>query len=323
MKNHPLAANSDLFRISPKLQELLCLVGQSHVFEDGEEIMEQTMGIRLSAKQIQKVSEHYGQQIEQQHHQNGEQKVTPPPIEVKKDTPVYMMPDGSMLYTREEEWKEIKVGRIFSGADCVAIQPNRHQIVQSHYLCHLGSHQDFTAKWEPYLDNYKNKICIGDGAVWIWNWVDDTYPDAIQILDFYHAFEKLACFAALQYEQEEPRRKWLQKQKQRLLNNGAQQILKHLKLTISRNKESEKAKSDVIRYYENNLQRMQYKTYLSKGYLIGSGAIESAHRHVVQQRLKLSGQRWSVKGAQQIANLRACKKSNQWNQVISFITKAA
>lgn len=60
-----------------------------------------------------------------------------------------------------------------------------------------------------------------------------------------------------------------------------------------------------------------------KGYLIGSGAIESAHRNVVQQRLKLSGQRWSVQGAQQIVNLRAYKKSDRWNEVVDFIKQAA
>ena len=52
-------------------------------------------------------------------------------------------------------------------------------------------------------------------------------------------------------------------------------------------------------------------------------AIESAHRNVIQQRLKLSGQRWSMKGVQQIANLRACKKSNQWDNLISIIKNAA
>lgn len=90
-----------------------------------------------------------------------------------------------------------------------------------------------------------------------------------------------------------------------------------------KNGDAEKAQTDAIRYYENNRDRMQYKTYLEKGYLIGSGAIESAHRNLVQQRLKLSGQRWSIEGAQQIMNLRACKKSDQWDQLVGIIKKAA
>lgn len=68
---------------------------------------------------------------------------------------------------------------------------------------------------------------------------------------------------------------------------------------------------------------MQYKTYRQNGLLVGSGPIESAHRNVIQQRLKLSGQRWSIKGAQQIDNLRVMKKSNNWECVLRLIKKAA
>ena len=79
----------------------------------------------------------------------------------------------------------------------------------------------------------------------------------------------------------------------------------------------------MVRYYESNQNRMHYDMYLQKGYMIGSGAIEAAHKNVVQQRLKLSGQRRSKEGAQQIVNLRACKKSNQWNNVVQLIKTAA
>ena len=68
---------------------------------------------------------------------------------------------------------------------------------------------------------------------------------------------------------------------------------------------------------------MKYASFLKKGYLIGSGAIESAHRNVIQQRLKLSGQRWSMVGAQRIANLRAYQKSNRWENVLGQIKRAA
>jgi hypothetical protein len=237
--------------------------------------------------------------------------------------PVYVMMDGSMVFTREEGWKEIKVGRIFNQSACIPIQQNRNQIMQSLYLCHLGDHQAFTDKWESYAESYSNKICIADGAKWIWNWVEDCYPQAVQILDFFHAVEKLGSYATLQYPDSAERNKWMELQKQRLRNNEADQIIAALKRCTGSHKEAEKARTELIGYYENNLSRMQYKTYLEKGYLIGSGAIEAAHRNVIQQRLKLSGQRWSLTGAQQIANLRACKKSNLWNTVIDLINAAA
>lgn len=289
-------------------------MGQGYVFEEGEEVLEQLMGIEISAKQIQRVSEHYGEVLEEQQvQQYSEGKKEPPVLKLKKsEEPVYIMFDGSMVFTREEGWKEMKVGRIFNQSSCTAIQENRNQIMQSLYVCHLGGHTEFLKKWESYTEPYQNKICIADGAKWIWNWVEDCYPQSVQILDFFHAVEKIGSYAAIQYTDISERGKWMNLQKERLRNNEAGQIIEEMKISISRNKNAEKARTDAIRYYENNLSRMQYKTYLEKGYLIGSGAIEAAHRNVIQQRLKLSGQRWSAKGAQQIANLRAIKKSNQW-----------
>jgi hypothetical protein len=64
---------------------------------------------------------------------------------------------------------------------------------------------------------------------------------------------------------------------------------------------------------------MHYKQYKDAGYFIGSGAIESGHKHVIQQRLKLAGMRWSKSGAQYIASLRAASKSDKWYKVTDII----
>ena len=323
-KTHALCQHTRHFGISSRLQEILCLLGQAYVFEESEEVLAQLLGISVSAKQIQRVSEHYGGEVEEQQVQYEQDKQEPPALKLKHPRePVYAMMDGSMVFTREEGWKEMKVGRLFNQSACIPIQEHRNQITQSLYVCHLGDHQGFENKWESYIQGYQHRIFIADGAKWIWNWVEDCYPQCVQILDFYHAAEKLGSYAVLQYPDRAERDKWMEQQQQRLRNNEVDQILAALQISNTNHKETEKARTELIRYYENNLGRMQYKTYLDKGYLIGSGAIEAAHRNVVQQRLKLSGQRWSVKGAQQIANLRASKKSNQWNIVINLINAAA
>lgn len=323
-KEHPLCQHTQQYGISSKLQEVICLLAHSHVFEEGEEMLKELLGLDISAKQIQRVSEHYGGVLEIQAADYISSKEDAPVLKLKTpQEPVYIMFDGSMVFTREEGWKEMKVGRIFTESSCVAIQEDRREILQSQYVCHLGGHKEFLAKWESHTEAYNNKICIADGAKWIWNWAEDCYPGMVQILDFFHAVEKIGSYAALQYEDKEERCKWMDIQKKRLRNNEAGKIKEELHGHITKSKEAEKARTDAVRYYENNESRMQYKTYIDKGYLIGSGAIESAHRNVIQQRLKLSGQRWSIKGAQQITNLRACKKSNQWDNLIEIIKKAA
>jgi len=75
----------------------------------------------------------------------------------------------------------------------------------------------------------------------------------------------------------------------------------------------------LLSYYSHNQERMRYGTYRQQGLLIGSGAVEAAIRQLIQQRLKLSGQRWTLQGAQQIANLRIAKKSGNLDQVLNLI----
>lgn len=322
-KTHPLSEHTSKYGITGKLQEILCLLGQGYVFEEGEEILKTLLGVEMSAKQIQRVSEHYGAKMEEEI-QGYAQNEKAPVLKLKEpEEPVYAMFDGSMIFTREEQWKEIKVGRVFTESSCVSVQENRHQILQSQYVCHLGGHKEFLEKWESYVDSYAKKVFIADGAKWIWNHVTDAYPEAVQILDFFHAVEKLGAYATIQYSKDTQRNKWMDTQKERLRNNKVNGVINSLKRSKGKNKEADKARLNAIGYYENNRERMQYKTYLATGYIIGSGAIESAHRNVIQQRLKLSGQRWSLDGAQRIANLRACKKSNQWKTLINLIKVAA
>lgn len=320
---HPLAQMKGSFKISRKLQELMCLVGQSQVFEDGEELFLKLMGLSVSSTQIQRVSEFYGEHIEAEHRRYIEEGKSAPAIADKKNDMVYVMLDGSMLFTREEGWKEIKVGRIFAKKDCVEVQEKRNEILKSQYVCHLGDHQQFLKKFECYVEDYKKKVCIADGAKWIWNWADDSYPQMIQILDYYHAVEKLSGYAVEQIPDTPKRTSWMDKQKKLLLDNKTYTVLKTIKQQQGRTEAAEKQRKAVISYYENNLKRMQYKTFREAGYMIGSGPIESAHRNIVQQRLKLSGQKWSIKGAQQIVNLRAHQKSNRWDEVVEMIKMAA
>ena len=122
----------------------------------------------------------------------------------------------------------------------------------------------------------------------MWDWVEDFYWDSVQILDFYHAIEKLSAYAILAYPDANQRHQWLEEQKQRLKNDEIEKIIEDLKNIIVETIQQKNALQSVIRYYENNIERMKYGTFIKKGYLIGSGSIESAHRNVIQQRLKLS-----------------------------------
>jgi hypothetical protein len=77
----------------------------------------------------------------------------------------------------------------------------------------------------------------------------------------------------------------------------------------------------VLNYIKHNAYRKDYKAYLKAGLRIGSGAIESAHRTVVQSRMKGSGQHWSKRGAQHILNLRLTYKSGLGHRVTKYVSQ--
>jgi hypothetical protein len=75
----------------------------------------------------------------------------------------------------------------------------------------------------------------------------------------------------------------------------------------------------LLAYLTNNKKRINYGKFIKEGLLIGSGAIESANRDVIQKRLKLSGQRWTVEGAKQLLNLRTCYKGSKQHLIRKLI----
>ena len=152
--------------------------------------------------------------------------------------------------------------------------------------------------------------------------IGQYYPESIQIVDYYHSKEHLCEFAKLYYKDENKRYKWIDRLSQQMLDKGINPIIEALEKLPKQQKTTVK-RNRLINYYKQNKDRMQYHRYLEKGLLIGSGAIESAHKDVLQQRLKLSGQRWTMEGFQQMAQLRVVYKSKQDHRIKQLCKKAA
>ena len=157
---------------------------------------------------------------------------------------------------------------------------------------------------------------INDGATWIREWFADHFPLAVSVLDFYHATEYLYEFAEKAFCDTSEKKKWCERQKDLLLASEVETVLTNI-LSIHAKEEATKK---ITNYYQNNKEQMRYKQYKNIGCgIIGSGAIESAHRTVIQRRMKLSGQRWSTKGARNMLRLRVISMNKQWAKVIDCL----
>lgn len=309
--------------ISSYAQETMCYIGQLLVFEEASKLLNQLTCSQFNAKQIERVCHQYGSWIEQQDQQVLEQSPYLNYAEQEKQKLHYVGMDGAMFLTREEGWKEVKLGRIYKQEDLQQLSPKRNAISASTYVAHLGSHSDFTPKLEHHIENLKNLAFICDGATWIWNWVEDNYPDSIQILDYYHAKEHLCDFAKVYIKQKEQRKEWVSKKSELLLTKGINPVLEQLEKLKINGKKVKEAYTNLVNYYKRNKARMQYHKFKAQGLQIGSGAIEAAHRNVLQQRLKLSGQRWTMAGLQQMAQLRTVYKSGDQHRITNIAKMAA
>jgi Uncharacterised protein family (UPF0236) len=295
------------------MEELMVYAGQLDSYEKSNEIIKEFTTIDVSTTQCYRVTDFYGERMGNS--VNRERTLTP----VRKQEVLYVEADGSMLLTREEGWSEVKVGRMFKSSDCIHAGSKQGWISNSQYVAHLGTSKVFTESMDELIESHgklgKRLVFISDGAVWIKNWINDAFPEAISILDYYHACEHLHLFSSNYFSDKQKEKKWIKKQKDLLLESGIIKVIKNIKRLAGQNIEAQK----LIAYYEGNKDRMDYKNYKKIGCgIIGSGAIESAHRTLVQKRMKQSGQRWSWKGAQNMLNLRVIRKNLQWNKIIEL-----
>ena len=316
-KSHPLSQTPKGFKISGFLQVHMCRIGCKLPFREAAEELYAFLELpEASDKQIERLCHYYGEQLEANWEDEGVQLTLP----FKKDDYRYVMGDGSMLLTREDSWKEIKVGRIYGSSSLIEeVSKNRNELKESHYLVHFGDAKTFWKKLDKCLVDFPSKrtVFIGDGARWWWNKIEDHYGDCLQVLDYFHCKSHVHEYAANYFgKANDQTRIWTEQVMDFLHEDKVDQVLDLLKTMLTSNPSITDHKNNLYHYLEANKERIRYGTFKKSGICIGSGPIESAHRNVIQQRLKLSGQRWTIKGAQQVANLRCLLKGKQWKKVL-------
>lgn len=317
---HPFSQPVQGFKVSPYMQERITLVGQMEVYSQASQSLENLLRVSASTSQVYRVADTYGALIRE------DLLDVPEAGPVAADGAVFAEADGSMVFT-DNGWQEVKVGRVFQSQDIKPQGKERNGIEKSQYAAHLGHCADFAAKFLPLVEPYRGLcerlVFLGDGAKWFQNWVEVNFPKATMILDFYHASEHLATVARLLVVGANERERWFGAQRALLLDSQLPGVLKAIRQLKPTTAEQVDEKQKLIRYYQQNEKRMDYKRYKEQGWHIGSGAIEAAHRTVVQDRMKKSGQRWSDEGAQNMLNLRVCSRSDRWQLVVDKIKMAA
>ena len=215
------------------------------------------------------------------------------------------------------EWKEVKGFRIYLlDGDRIEHLISWHQ---------MGTNQEIAAtlktiKEAGLIPEEKVRLCVvADGADWIWNRIQELFPDARQVLDFYHCSEYLHAVAAAQYGKgTEHALEWVQATLVRLSLNEESQVIAGLKRMKPASAEAAKLIDNAIVHLTKHSGRVNYASAKRGGYHIGSGAMESANKMICHGRLKRTGAWWYPSCANNILKLRCAKYNGTYDRVMGL-----
>jgi hypothetical protein len=314
---------------SPCVAKMMCRAGAvSHSFEAASQDLQAYAGVQVPGRQIQRMILLMGPLIARKR----QELLVPAKLPVVDVMNVSV--DGTGVPARPEELagrkgkqpdgssrtREVKLAAIFTHSfPQIDERPFRH-VGSTSYIADIVEAVEFgpRVRQEAFRRGIQAALVVvflGDGAKWVWELARVNFPDAVCILDFYHALEHMANLLNLLYGEGQESKKLFARWRKALRRNRIGWLIALAKRDLPTAQKARESAQKEIDYFENNRSRMQYKTYLDAGYFIGSGVVEAGCKSVVGLRLKQSGMRWSVEGARQILTFRCALASGLFDQL--------
>ena len=180
------------------------------------------------------------------------------------------------------------------------------------------------AQWAAKRDgrHIRQRVALTDGAQALQDQMRLHLPDFPLVLDIIHGIEHLWKAGTALYGETDPQRaEWVKAQVLDLLSSRAEAVIHRLEdkaQSLPPASQAAKSLRRVAGYLQRNLPYMDYAQYLKKGWPIGTGVVEGACRHLVKDRMELSGMRWTVAGAEALLALRAVNENEDWEAFHEF-----
>lgn len=309
-------------RTSCGMKRLLGLAGITVSFEEAQRHIREYLLVEVSINTIRSETQQIGAMQSQREKQWLSQSRDLDYLQARERDPeglerVYGSIDGAFV-PLTEGWKEEKTvcwyeaGRRYGSKELRAID--------IHYYTSLQEAASFgELVWATGLqhrvDQAKELIFVCDAAAWIWKIIEHYFPDAVQIVDWYHACQRLYAVADnLVGFSQQKRSSWIEYAKTLLWEGEVSAIIQVLQ-NLRKKYPSCETIRDALTYYENNQTRMDYAHFRKQNYFIGSGPVESACKQIVSTRLKRAGARWTKSGAVAVAKARAAWLSHHWDDL--------
>jgi hypothetical protein len=316
---------------------MVARVGAHEPFAQARRDLAELAGVELTAKRVERSAEASGARIRAAADQEAAALLAGTIVALGSTEPVetlYVAIDGTGVPTVPSETegrrgkapdgrartREVKVGCLFTGTGLDERGRPVRDPGSSSYLAVVESAERFgellyAEAVRRGVDRAARVVVLGDGARWIWGLAAEHFPDTVEIVDLYHAREHLYDLARLAIRED---RAWLDARLAEL-DQGAIEALLEALLDLDAAGPVAEALREVTSYFANNRERMRYGHFRALGLFVGSGVVEAGCRTLVGQRLKQSGMRWTVRGAESIISLRCTEASGRWDEVWKWL----
>ena len=301
--------------ITPGLSRVICRSALELPYRQSQQLLCDSLGFEpCSARETERIANEHGHRIEQM---RSEGELSPGADRVLNKKDRYCMAiDAGMIPglpnpdTHRLDWHDVKLAVVF----------DPKKIAEPFYVAGREDAEKFGKRlWAEmelrriYHDRFQ--LILGDGATWIWNLVEMHLPGVPQLLDFYHAAEHLYSTASHCWP-ESKALAWWQRRLDQLKEGQLINFFGSLQRLARRypDDDSDEGSTRLLKYFQSNRSRLDYKRAIANNLPIGSGPVESAISHIIQQRLKQSGMRWSDPGAQSILDLRTLHRNGDFEQ---------
>jgi hypothetical protein len=302
---------------SPRLQQIVSLLGTVMPFGQVPALVDLLRGVPISRSSVRRITEAAGTALAALEEAESERIRATLPASPVGAARQQVSVDGAMVPIMGGEWREVKtlaIGELDANVPGQAREMTYvSRILEADRFAELATgelHRRGTFAAETVVG-------VADGAVWCQQFYAYHLPAAIRILDFPHAAEHLsraaqACFGPGQAADD-----WSRTQRAQLLAGQAAavcQAVSELPVTQAPNPtEAYIVMRQVERYLRERRPQLAYADFLAAGYPIGSGAVESANKRVVETRLKGAGMHWRVETANALLALRGALCSRRWD----------
>jgi hypothetical protein len=318
-------------RLTPALERVATLAGTvADSFEKAADLLEEMAGVRLGESTVERTAEDagtrlaeavaagvgLGPRVDWPWHKDYEGRhcayVELDATGVRQQGPAGASAEGRMAY----------VGMVCNAGPEWPWPDEASKPMRTRYLSGLYPLEDFAPllrrpAGRVGMDRADRWIGLTDGGAGLEDRLLENFPRMeVVILDFYHPAEKLTGLARRLHPEDEGRAEEQARRWRGLLKDEGGAVLGAVlsEWDWPRRPGLPEAVAELIGYLGRHAHRMEYPEYLARGWCIGSGAVESACKTVVGQRLKLAGMRWGEDGADALCHLRALYRSEkgQW-----------